>query len=863
MDSLEVRLGLVELEPMEAFWKNPCELNLTRISKTLHTTEMLEAIFNNPQLDTRGLRLLSVVSKRLITYDVCLKSVLRDARNVYLVPEKYIDTEFIAFMSDHHISLYYFPKQFITKEICEKAVGWSWRNLKYVPPKLKTKKLCECALNQNIAAITFYPARLITPELAIKAVKNSDSIIAEFKSRERTWPIAFIPHMVRTDELIDLSLSLFPESIEDIPSECMTEERAIRVVQCNGYLLKYIPKEFRSKERVFKAAVKQNPEALIYVPEEKITHEMCNDVYERIKDNTEISFSIFPEQYRDEYQRLNKRLKPAFHTLPLRLMAEEEKTTNDDRAELIESKRAALTVYDVALSETESKQRIYYVSDLHLEHQLDLDNRPFDTVAQMIEEKVQELILDVPDRNCTLIISGDVSDGEMLTNLFLRRLRRLWNGDIFFAVGNHELWDAYSETDRTVDEVITQLKRDNEFGRLHMLENELCIYYKGGKWVIISEKDILESGSEELKTVCDKSTFIILGGNGFSGCNPKFNADRGLYRDKLSRKEEVERSLRFRKIHDKIMSCLEDTRIVVLTHTPPEDWTTGKLCSKWIYISGHSHHNRYQFNDNEPCILADNQIGYKPRKWNLKCFEYECMMRYDPLAYLPDGIHEITASQYTDVNRCFGIAMSMNDFKRQGHIYAIKRCGVYMFIYESRKISILAGGGLRTGHHTKQYYYDHMPLYISRLNRLFSKYYNALKYVSDEVKKIGGSGRIHGSIVDIDFYNHLFLDPRQGAIKPYYAEDMIEKIFYQDINHLIKESPHMYDRELYLKRLKGKQFEFNRLLSTEDDTYLTKLPEIVFDTEMYQDSRKMCAVQYVMEQKVIRFWNDEILAFDS
>ena len=37
--------------------------------------------------------------------------------------------------------------------------------------------------------------------------------------------------------------------------------------------------------------------------------------------------------------------------------------------------------------------------------------------------------------------------------------------------------------------------------------------------------------------------------------------------------------------------------------------------------------------------------------------------------------------------------------------------------------------------------------------------------------------------------------------------------------------------------------------------------QIVFDMEMYRDSRQMRAVQYVMEQNVIRFWNDEILTY--
>ena len=859
MESLEVKLGLEELEPMEAFWKTPCEYNLSRISKKLHTPEMLEAIFNNPEPDPRGLKLLLFVSKRLITRDVCKKAVLRDERNIYEVPPGYIDEDFCAFMSDHHISLRFFPVYYRTKELCEKAVAWDWKNLAYVPSNLKEKKLCDCALKQNLAAIKYLPARFVTPELAMEAVRKSDYIINEYNDWKKEWPISFIPSEVRTDEMIDISLSLFPESVETLPTECMTEERVVKVLQRKGSLLRYIPGKYRSKNKIINVAIKQDPTALYYVPDGKKTHKLCDSVFERIKNEPEIRLSIFPKQYIEEYKELYKQTQPVFHAHQLRLMTGEEQADKVEQYSQAQVMKTGLTVYNVALSESETTQRIYYISDLHLEHQLDLDNKPLSIIEQMIEEKVQELISDVPDTNCTLLVAGDVSAGEKLTNMFYRSLRLLWKGEIIYVLGNHELWDMYSETERVMDEVISQFREDSNYGNLHILENELLVYYKGEKWATIKENDILDASLDDLKSICDKSLLLVLGGNGFSGCNPKYNADMGLYRDKLSRIEEIERSERFRNIHDKLMACLADNRLIVLTHTPPEDWTIGKLCSGWIYVNGHSHHNRYEFKDNAPCILADNQIGYKPRIWHLKCFERECRMRYDPLAYLQDGIHEISAHQYTDFNRCAGIAMY--DFKRQGNIYAIKRNGVYMFIYENRKTSILAGGGLRTGYHDKLYYYDHMPMYISKLHKLFSKYYGALSFVSEAVQKIGGSGRIHGSIVDIDFFNHLYLDPRDGKVKPYYADNMKDKVFYEDVYHLVEQSPCMFNREMYLKRLNGKQTELKSLLLANSDTQLARLPEVVFDTAMYKDSREMRAVQYVMEQNVIRFWNDEILTY--
>ena len=857
MDSIEIRKGLEELEPLEDFKRNPCEYTLFRISKNKHTPEMLEAIFNNPRPDDRGLLLLKIVSKRLVNRDVCEKAILRNPKNISLVPDEYCDDNLYIFMVDHHISLRYIPPKSMTKEMCEKAIRWKWTELQYVPPSLKIKKLCQCALEQSLAAIRFFPTRFITPELAIEAIQKSDYIVEQFKSSSNRWPISFLPSEIRTEEMVELSLSLFPESIEGLPSTFMNKQRIISVLERDGMLLKYIPEEFRHLKTVIKTAITQNPKALLYVPDKEASRKLCDSVYARIQNVEEFHDSIFPKEYREEYKSKYENAHPLLLTQPVQPVELYEET---DETNIIQENQSSISVYNVSLAETNISQRIYYVSDLHLEHQLDLVNKPLSEIKKIIEGKVQELIEQVPDKECTLLIAGDISDDSQLMNLFCHELNRQWKGQIIDVLGNHELWDEHCEFPSSVDTIIENYINCCERKNLSVLENKLLLNYKGVKWATLSEAEILESTLEELRSICNKSIFLVLGGIGFSGCNPLCNANMGLYRNNLTREEEKSRSDRFRIIHDKLLSCISETRLVVLTHTPPEDWTTyGSLCPNWIYVSGHTHHNRFQFNENEPCILADNQIGYKRHKWNLKSFEYEMIMRYDPLAHLPDGIHEISAEQYKDFNRCSGILIY--DFKRPGKIYALKRSGIYMFVHENRKIGILAGGGLRTASHTKQYYYDNMLLYVSQIKKLFSPYYHALSLISDGVKQIGGRGIIHGSIVDIDFYNHLFLDPYNGKVKPYFALNMVNKVFYNDIYQLIEQSPSMYNRELYLRRLGEEKNKLMKLLPSGKESTLAKVPEIVLDMEMYKPSRQMRAIQYVLEQNVIRIWRDEILTY--
>ena len=389
MDNLEIRKGLEELAPMEAFKRNPCEFTLFNISKTLHSLEMLEEIFNNPRPEDRGLLLLQIVSKRLITRSVCERAVLRNARNIIYTPDEFIDEKFCEYMIDHHISLSWVPNRFRNRELCEKAVLDNWRNLDYVPKRIKNKKMCEYALEQSIAAIRFCPGRMITSELALEAIKHSDSIVNDLKEIN-AWPVSFIPQKLRTDEMIDLSLSLFPESMASLPPDLITTKRAYAVVNQDGCLLRILPDEYRSQLSIIKAALTQNPMALQFVPDDKITREMCDDAFEKMLQEKQFCGLVFPDEYRDDYRKRYESIFSVLHTQPIRLYAYEENKSVD----IIEKKdNNILTVYDITEDDKAAVQRVYYVSDLHLEHQLDINNKTLSTVENGSSKTSVKLLL--------------------------------------------------------------------------------------------------------------------------------------------------------------------------------------------------------------------------------------------------------------------------------------------------------------------------------------------------------------------------------------------------------------------------------------------------------------------------------------
>ena len=124
--------------------------------------------------------------------------------------------------------------------------------------------------------------------------------------------------------------------------------------------------------------------------------------------------------------------------------------------------------------------------------------------------------------------------------------------------------------------------------------------------------------TEELTDICQNSTFLLLGGLGFSGLNPTYNAKSGLYRNTITQEEDIRRTNRFQMVYEKISICAKDCRVLVLTHTPITDWSHIACNSKWIYINGHTHRNKIEKTQSKALVLSDNQVGYKPKQWRLK-----------------------------------------------------------------------------------------------------------------------------------------------------------------------------------------------------------------------------------------------------
>lgn len=259
----------------------------------------------------------------------------------------------------------------------------------------------------------------------------------------------------------------------------------------------------------------------------------------------------------------------------------------------------------------------------------------------------------------------------------------------------------------------------------------------------------------------------------------------------------------------------------------------------------------------------------------------------NPFLKYEDGIHRITRHEY-------GILGNVP--KAKGQLYLIKRNGFYMFLLKHRLINgkyhlnILNGATQKRAKHDLQYYYDNLFTYGHTIELAFKNYQTFLVKLGSELRLLAqsnyaGVGHVHGSIVDIDFYNHVYVNPMTGKMKFYHATSVNDRIVYPSFHSLLKNA-HIDLGELMKDNLK--QLPSNSLLKldesyhlelsmsdrtsellasknskqlslkTQQDSYVAR-PEHQYDQEMYSNSRAMVKIQKVLLDHRITFWNDQIL----
>lgn len=301
-------------------------------------------------------------------------------------------------------------------------------------------------------------------------------------------------------------------------------------------------------------------------------------------------------------------------------------------------------------------------------------------------------------------------------------------------------------------------------------------------------------------------------------------------------------------------------------------------------------------------FLTKNERKYTTTDFSTDCFE--------------DGIHDISVDDYwTFLQRAS--FFERPKFPYTERVLFIKKAGFVMFISvsPSGELCLLHGGHLKKLNNTVQYYYDNLAKYAKTVLSILTPYWVFLEQFGEKIrrikpnrellqkeqyKKIGTQmqkkskemisfdhflkkkhdwdyecamvrfeGRVHGCIIDLDFFNHVYVNPYDGTITPYFAESMQSKHVYSNLASLIADKrPEMLPD--YLSRqdrsiaalIEKEGFQKNSLEPVLSEKINTE-SELVYDTGMYSASRIMRGLQYIYDLNWVCDWYDNILYSNS
>lgn len=386
---------------------------------------------------------------------------------------------------------------------------------------------------------------------------------------------------------------------------------------------------------------------------------------------------------------------------------------------------------------------------------------------------------------------------------------------------------------------------------MYLLHNDIFYKNDSNNMGIIPYDELVHLDKRTIAEKLRYTRLVILGGLGFSGYNEEFNANHGMYRMTVDRDTEIQESKKFEQLYNKLKDVLSKKNTVIFTHTPKKDWCSEQnYYDNFVYVSGHTHKNIF-FDDGVERVYADNQIGYRNVSSHLKSFlldgEYDYFENYE------DGVYEIAPQEYRDFARGMNMYMTFN--RKVNTLYMLKKNGYYCFIHKTKvgSLAILNGGALKKLEiKDVQYYYDNMDKMIAAIKMPLNEYTSYEKSIANEVKKIGGSGRIHGCIIDIDFCNHIYVNPVDMKLTGYWASDIMNKLIYPDIPALLENKcPTLYSN--YLKLLEDEKL--NPLIVRKTKSQVSVLPQEYLKTDIYKVSREIKKMQKLNSNVLTTWYN--------
>lgn len=758
------------------------------------------------------------------------------------------------------------PFEKLTEEECISLLQISGECLECIPLNKRTKEMILCAVESSPKTLSSIPESKRTKKLCMAAYKTSSGAFAYFPKKYRSLELAidcYKRFLKNPDPYISVSSVAY-----SLPAEYHDDDRIFKLERQLNIRRITSKKYFEGKFYV--------TEYINYLDDEEYKTELntfdefykfvCSDLSDAdlrgfTFDGVDITKIDISEAAIDSSVLISQGLYDAkFYENNIKLTNESTQLIPVEHTEMI-----SIDTFDDEGFGDDSR-KLYYISDLHLNHKLKKIFPECATKGEVvfyIRDLVSKLVSFRTSAiaNDFLLIGGDVSYNFQIAEIFYKELIKKWDAQkIIVVLGNHDLWNWDDKKTGTADYIIEKYRKLFEGLGINFLQNELFIIKEERSWYLnsvkISENQLYDNSIEWIDEQCKYARLIVFGGIGFSAKNPEFNATHEIYRQTITSFEEDKiRTERFEHIYRKVANALYNCKVVNFTHMPYKDWTTDQPVPNWIYVNGHTHRNEFCLEDKKT-VYADNQVGYHNLSMGLKYFVL--IKNYDVFKDYSDGIYDVSREDYITFHK--GINVNIQFTRDNGKVVMIKKNGLYCFFYESDKgkLYLLKGGTIRTlKEQDLGYYYDTMDVYKLALREVMKEYHAALKIVAREVKRIGGDGKIHGCIIDIDFFNHIYLDPLTGKLIPYSAVSICDRVEYKTVEALLeaeREDLYLTYKQIYLQG--GTEIQ---IFSNKKTKCKTEAMRVLADTSMYKPSNLFRSFQYMFDVNVIREWNEELV----
>lgn len=198
----------------------------------------------------------------------------------------------------------------------------------------------------------------------------------------------------------------------------------------------------------------------------------------------------------------------------------------------------------------------------------------------------------------------------------------------------------------------------------------------------------------------------------------------------------------------------------------------------------------------------------------------------------------------------------------------IKHKGKYVFFLISHiNTKICIGGKIKTISNCSdiEHFDKIFDKMVNKYIELFAPYWKYINQMASEVKSLDYCGDVHGCIVDLDFCNHIMINPLDQKVTFYNSPTMGFVKIFDNLENLITYMNNGYI--LNIEKKKMLELKNNNAIisktSQEISQEVGELIKIDIKNSVYSISNYMRQIQRLFDSNILRDWNEDIISIQK